>query len=160
MKLQNNSYSCGVYAVMNAAKCLGIDLPRKKIVQYSGTTKNGTSERGIIRTLRRNKFIAHEFEFSSYSYDNNKKRAIRILKNSLRNSNPVILCVDKNNHWCTVIGMLGNKFILFDSDMDLENKKEHGTQIVKENELVERWANYKNFYGIRVSLRKRRNNNR
>ena len=45
-------------------------------------------------------------------------------------------------------------------NVDLENKKEHGTQIVKENELVERWANYKNFYGIRVSLRKRRNNNR
>jgi len=160
MKLQNNSYSCGIYAIMNAAKCLGIDLPRKKISQFSGTKKNGTSEKGIIKSLRKNKFTAQEFEFSSTSYDNNKYRALRNLKSSLRNGNPVILCVDKNSHWCTVIGMLGGKFILFDSDIDAENKREHGTQIVKENQLVERWASYKNFYGIRVSLRKRRNNSR
>ena len=153
MKIQPDSFSCGVYAVMNAARALGVFLKRKDIIKYSKTTKQGTTEKGVIRALEKLKFCVDTFCLPYIS-------AFPNLQNLLRRNNPVIIYLPREEHWCTVIGMIGDNFILFDSDMDLENKKEHGTQIVKENELVERWANYKNFYGIRVSLRKRRNNNR
>lgn len=141
MKLQPDSFSCGVYAVMNAAKALGINLRRKDIIKYSGTTKTrGTNEKGIINTIINNKLKYMDFNYP-------EQTAFYFLNSALNEGRPVILCVDEYDHWCTIIGKLNNKYILFDS----LNKEESGIEIVKRRELTKRWKYRNRFYGIVVS---------
>lgn len=145
MKFQKDSYSCGVFAVMNAAKCLGIDLKRRAITKYSKTSKeNGTSEKGILRALDGNGMVGEEFSFSK----NDKEMAFEVLDNVLVGPcvNPVILSVDNDNHWCTLIGKLGNKYILFDSDRSKYNKEENGVHVLSVDELEGYWRSINNKY--------------
>lgn len=147
MKLQPDSFSCGVYAVMNAAKALGVDLRRKDIVKHSKTSKNGTTEKGILRALKGNKFTVATFSLPYI-------RALPKLKECIEKNNPVIIYLPKEEHWCTVIGMIGDSFILFDSDNELHNAKEHGIQILSAEGLAERWEDGTYYYGIAVSKKK------
>jgi ABC-type bacteriocin/lantibiotic exporter with double-glycine peptidase domain len=153
MKLQNDSFSCGIYAIINAAKCFDIHLTKKDVVKYSNTTrKNGTSEKGIIRALKNNNFNADDFKFFY------KTCALKKINEELENSNPVIISVDNDNHWCVLVGTLGKKYIVFDSDGAKYNKLESGIQLVTVSDLVERWANRnKEFYCIIVSKQKKEN---
>lgn len=145
MRFQKDSYSCGVYAVMNAAKCLGIDLKRRDITKFSKTTKEkGTSEKGILKALAGNGMLGEEFSFNSYE----REMAFEILDNVLVGPcvNPVILCVDNDDHWCTLIGKLGNKYILFDSDRSKYNKEENGIHVITVDELESYWRSSKDTY--------------
>jgi ABC-type bacteriocin/lantibiotic exporter with double-glycine peptidase domain len=144
MKLQNNSYSCGVYAVLNAARCLGIVLTEKKILKYSKTTNNGTDEKGILNAIVKNNMQGEEFNV----YD--EYLAFESLNKALKNDNPIIIYLDREEHWCTVIGRMNSKYIVFDSDKDPINKKEHGVQILSKSELKKRWIAKNSFYGIVV----------
>lgn len=145
MKFQKDSYSCGVYAVMNAAKCLGIDLKRRDITKYSNTTReNGTSEKGILAALDGNGMVGKEFTFSKHK----SKDAFELLNQVLAGPcvNPVILCVDNDNHWCTLIGQIGNKYIIFDSDRSKYNKEENGIHVISEIELDNYWISQGSKY--------------
>lgn len=145
MKFQKDSYSCGVFAVMNAAKCLGIDLKRRSITKYSKTTKeNGTNEKGILRALSNNGMVGEEFTFKEEQVD----EAFEVLDNVLVGAslNPVILSVDNDNHWCTLIGKLGYKYILFDSDRSKYNKEENGVHVLTKEELEAYWKSSTNKY--------------
>ena len=148
MRIQPDSFSCGVYAVMNAARALGVVLKRKDIVKYSKTTKQGTTEKGVIRSLEKLKFSVDTFCLPYIS-------AFPNLQNLLRKNNPVIIYLPREEHWCTVIGMIGDNFILFDSDNEKYNAKEHGVQILSAEELAERWEDRTYYYGIVVSKKQK-----
>jgi ABC-type bacteriocin/lantibiotic exporter with double-glycine peptidase domain len=141
MKLQRDSYSCGVYAIINAAKCLGIDLTRRDITKFSKTSREkGTSEKGILKALKCNNLSGKEFTFKS------QKEAVEFIDNLLKFEKPVILAVDNDSHWCTIIGTFGKKYIMFDSDRSKYNKEESGVHLLSSEELDSRWKNENNKY--------------
>lgn len=145
MKFQKDSYSCGVYAVMNAAKCFGIDLKRRDITKYSKTTReNGTSEKGILKALDGNGMVGEDFTFDK----SEAQDAFELLDEVLAGPcvNPVILSVDNDNHWCTLIGKIGNKYILFDSDRSKYNKEENGIHVISQSELDNYWKSQRSKY--------------
>jgi len=145
MRFQKDSYSCGVYAVMNAAKCFGIDLKRRQITKHSKTTKeNGTSEKGILKALDGNCMVGEEFSFNKAERD----MAFEVLDNVLIGPcvNPVILSVDNDNHWCTLVGKIGSKYLLFDSDRSKYNKEENGIHVLSVEELENYWRSVNNKY--------------
>ena len=82
-------------------------------------------------------------------------RSFPNLQNLLRKNNPVIIYLPREEHWCTVIGMIGDNFILFDSDNEKYNAKEHGVQILSAEELAERWEDRTYYYGIVVSKKQK-----
>jgi ABC-type bacteriocin/lantibiotic exporter with double-glycine peptidase domain len=145
MKIQPDSFSCGVYAVMNAARALGVVLKRKEIVKHSKTSKQGTTEKGVIRALKKHKFKVDTFSLPYI-------RAMPMLMDCINKNKPVIIYLSKEEHWCTVIGMIGDNFILFDSDNEIHNVKENGVQILSAEELAERWEDRTYYYGITVSI--------
>lgn len=148
MRLQTDSYSCGVYAIINAARCLGIDLKRRNITKFSKTTKeSGTSEKGIINALKYNNLLA------SPSILECELDAFKTLKSSLQQNKPAIISVDNDSHWCVVIGTLGEEYIIFDSDYSKNNKKENGIHILSSSKLNDRWANKGKYYCIVVSAK-------
>lgn len=141
MKLQKDSYSCGVYAVMNAAKCLGVNLSRRDITKFSKTTREkGTSEKGILKALEKNNLIGEEFVFGW------KTNAIKFVNEIIGSGNPIILSVDNDNHWCTLIGTIGDKYILSDSENSKANKEQNGIYLLSENDLLNRWKNEDSKY--------------
>lgn len=145
MKLQNDSFSCGVYAVMNAARCFGIILSKKKILKHSNTSyRNGTNEKGILNALQNNNLAGKPFTVYEFV-------AFDKLNKSLKNDNPVIIYLPKEEHWCTVIGRMNDKYVIYDSDNASWNKREHGVQILTKEELKKRWKAERSFYGIIVS---------
>lgn len=149
MKIQRDTHSCGIYSVMNAARCLGIKLSKKRISLHTETTKrHGTNEKGILRALIKNGFMAYTFNFY-------KLAAFKALNSALKNDKPVIIYLPKEDHWCTVIGRMKDIYILFDSDNDSENKKEHGVKTLTKNDLKKIWKNNKYYYGIVVARTKK-----
>lgn len=145
MKLQRDSYSCGVYAIMNAAKCFGIDLKRRDITKYSKTSREkGTNEKGVIDALDGNGLHGEDFIFHKYE----RIEAYELLDEVLAGPgiNPIILSVDDDNHWVTLIGKLGSKYIIYDSDGSKWNREENGVQLLTTSELEERWRSKKHTY--------------
>lgn len=141
MKLQPDNYSCGVYSIINAASVLGCDIKKKDILKHSNTTKtNGTDEKGIINALKKLKFKVYEFHIS---FD----AAIFCLKNLLHDGSPVIVYFDSEEHWCTMIGHIGDKFVLFDSN----NKINNGVTVLSSRQLKKLWLKDGKCYGIAVS---------
>lgn len=145
MKFQKDSYSCGVYAVINAAKCLGIDLKRRDVTKHSKTTKqNGTSEKGILKALKGNGMEGIELTFRADQRDDAFETLDEVLVSHC--VNPIIMSVDNDNHWCTLIGKIGNKYILFDSDRSKYNKEENGIHVLDPDKLEAYWKSSTNKY--------------
>jgi len=151
MKLQPDKFSCGVYAVMNAANCLGVRLTKRQIMRYSDTTKKGTTEVGVKKALAGNHLLFKEFSIRDNSPEMNKSRAIMQLTLAVTSGKPAILCVDKWDHWITVVGKIGQKYVVFDSDSTKKNLKENGTYVLTYDELARRWLFNNGYYGIVVS---------
>ena len=151
MKLQPDKFSCGVYAVMNAAICLGVRLTPKKVLKYSNTTKKGTSEVGVKNALLGNKLSYKEFTYKDSDLPLNKLKAIIELSSAIANGTPAILCVDKWDHWIVVVGKIGTNYVIFDSDSTRKNIKENGTYVLTIEELTKRWLFNDGYYGIVVS---------
>lgn len=145
MKLQRDSYSCGVYSVMNAAKCFGINLKRRDITKYSNTNREkGTNEDGILNALDGNGLHGECFIFRKDEHIEAYELIDEVLAGP--GVNPIILAVDDDNHWVTLIGKLGSKYILYDSDNGKNNRDENGVQLLTYNDLEERWRSKKHTY--------------
>lgn len=136
MQTQPNNYSCGVYAVVNALLALGDKHSPQEVRQYTGTTSEGTSEHGILNALKAYGYPAKEY------VSNQTNPAWRwVLKNSIHY--PLILIVEKWEHWVVVAGRIQNKVILIDSD------PKNTVEVLSKWELLEKWG-YRGYYGIRV----------
>lgn len=146
MKIQPDKFSCGIYAVMNAALALGYVFSRRKISKYSGTTVDGTSEQGI-----KNALLNLDFKIKEISGHGDYGDFLRKVNLSLKKSKPVILCVDKNTHWVTVLGKLGDLYVVFDSSYEKKNKALNGVHLLSDEEFLKRAIYNTSYYGIMVS---------
>lgn len=146
MRFQPDSYSCGIFAVLNAADILGKRLRTASIKRYSQTSKKfGTSELGIKRSLLNHDLNFYEFEVNDFEV------ALRILETASHEKKPVILCVDKWDHWLVFYGFDEKKrFLFLDSLNTSRNKRNNGKRILNKTRFKKFWCNKGTYYGIVV----------
>lgn len=146
MKPQEENWDCGACAVLNALRCYGDRISLMKVRKACNTDpQKGTNESDIVNGLAALDYVGHAFN------ENKVGKAWEVLTNNLSLGNPVILCVDNEQHWVTAIGMMGEYVIIFDSLNTIKNLAEQGVHVLSRRVLGKRWqdANSK-FYGIAV----------
>lgn len=146
MKFIEHGFTCGPASIRNALRCLGLRCSEKKIAQLCGTSSyRGTSGRKMIIGLQALGFKVNRINLRD------RKKALQNLASALRRSSPVILCVDRDDHWITAIGQLGERVIIFDSGTDPFNLRENGVHVLSPRCLAKRWINNGGiFYGLAV----------
>jgi hypothetical protein len=126
---QPNDWQCGPFALKHALIMLGRIVDEKRVSRIAGTHWwAGTDEIKLNRAAR--------------SYDSQLKlirrkdplRARRELLLSLKKGYPCLLCVDRWNHWITVVGAERGKLIYIDS------RKAPVVCVATWRELKRRWG--------------------
>ena len=141
MKPQERNYSCGPAAIRAAFHVMGRSVTEKALRAHAGTTNEGTDHNDILRALRHYSQRGKEYETKFHSH------AWKWLRRRISAGRPVILCVDRWDHWVTVVGNVGSKILLFDPN---SKSKYSGLRPYSQDSLLSRW-NYKNtFYGIAI----------
>jgi ABC-type bacteriocin/lantibiotic exporter with double-glycine peptidase domain len=143
---QSNEWSCGPAAVQNALLVHHKKVSQAGLRALCGTTEeDGTDEQCILRAL-----LAYECEPDEWSGDV-AREAEQWLGDSLRAGRPTILCVDRWEHWVTVIGTVGRQIVLFDP------ARGAGASVLRWPDFRRRWEAGKRdrgrsprFYGIAV----------
>lgn len=92
----------------------------------------------------------------SHSFDVDlMKTAMRDLVKSLKDGSPVIICTQNLQHWVTVVGMVGDRFIVSDPAKTKSNMKENGVSVVSKKVLSKMWKSKNGVYsGIVVKKKK------
>ena len=149
MRFQTKSFRCGPAALVNALKCLGELYEENEVaIPCQTTSKRGTSSQHLMLGIKRLGFKGKRI--SLYS----SQSAWHSLRESLRHW-PVILCVDRQQHWVTAIGKIGKRIVLFDPGRYKHNKREHGISILTREELSKRWRGERgDYYGIVITSSK------
>ena len=141
MKLQITPYSCGSAALVNALRCYGVKIAEMRVKKLAGTTKDdGTNEHGILDALKALKFKGEMIE--THDEDDAWKEIVY----GIEIGHPVILCVSNLQHWVTVVGKLGNKFLVIDPSNAMRNKAENGVAVLNKTELLKRWKSRSGLY--------------
>lgn len=151
MRFQKTCYSCGAASIVNALKCFGRNVDERKIRSLASTTaEDGTDDEGILTAL-------DILGFNSTVFSSEKRReSLMLLKASLDEGMPVIIVSDSDTHWMTVVGRLGNKFLVFDPQRTIRNIKENGISVLGERELFRRWnVGSSGHYGIAVKKKRK-----
>jgi hypothetical protein len=107
---QPNKWQCGPFALKYALIMLGRFVDENEISRIAGTHWwNGTDE---IKLSRAAKQYNCEMKVIRRKTSLRAKRELLL---SLKRGYPALLCVDKWNHWITVVGAERGKFITIDS---------------------------------------------
>lgn len=109
-KPQETPFTCAPSALRNCLIFLNIYRTEKYIRYLMGTTKNGTSEKGILKCVGLLKLDYHVF--LSKSFNTFRKNLLKCLKSG----NPCILLIDACNHWVAAIKYEKRKIIIIDSE--------------------------------------------
>ena len=134
MKYQKRSYSCGAAAVVNALRCFGIKVAESRIGTLAGTTyDDGTSKEGMIEALKKLKLKGELIDTTD------EDDAWKEVVYGMETGHPVVVCISNLQHWVTIIGKLGNKFIVVDPTGAQRNRKENGVKIFLKTELLRTW---------------------
>ncbi len=141
MKIQNNDWACGAYAIYNAMSLLGYRVSIQSLIKACGTDKNGTNEIGIAKGLRSLKVKPkfHYFKTQSEFYRSLRKGNFEV---------PAICCVDNNQHWVVLLGGLYDRFIVLDSSPTKENRKRNGFHSYSARKWFKRWAVKRRLFAI------------
>ena len=125
---------CGAATVCNALRCYNRKVTQRRVCLLAGGgSKEGLDEHDLIQALS-----ALNHSTSTISTDK-ESDAIGTLQFEAR-SHPVIISAEKEDHWVVVIGVLGDRFILFDSNRTLRNKAENGVQVLTPGKLARYWV--------------------
>lgn len=138
--------------MQNALEVHHVRASRRALLACCASDENGTTEDELVRALLA--FGAGVDEYTS----NDARGALAWVRESLLAGRPVVLCVDRWEHWVTLIGVVGRQFVGWDSagwsgwrhEMD-------GVFILQPADLQARWEASKRargrsprFYGIGV----------
>ena len=129
MRKMRASYTCGPASIANSLECLGKRVSMVDLAQLAQTTySEGTDFEPIVGAIKRCGFVPIPFEGPV-------GLAIPWLKKQVRLGRPVIVCTEEWSHWITVIGALGQAFVVFDP---LPHK---GTKVLTVLEFEKLWMN-------------------
>lgn len=142
MKRQGKSYWCGVASIANALEVLGIRRSQREVARLCHVSPAaGTNETEMKRAL-----LANGAQVDEHTTTDNAA-ALSWASNHLVDNGPVILCVDDDEHWVTLIGTCGSRFIMFDPSRNV------GIEVHDWFTLPTRWVNSDGeFYGLGISL--------
>lgn len=121
LPLQSDEWDCGPSVILAVLHLNGIKAKYKDIIEVAGTTPQaGTLGEGIVRVLVQHGFGARVW--------NTKKLAdIR----EFMGTRPLIISVDKGNHWVVLLSMYKNNVVFFDPW--------YGTTICSLKKFTKRW---------------------
>jgi ABC-type bacteriocin/lantibiotic exporter with double-glycine peptidase domain len=140
MRLQSTSFTCGPVAVVNAIAALDdTEFAEEVVRELAGTTAtHGTNPRQIRQAIKKLGYTTEKFDAPSHL-------AWRLLRGYLAEGIPVIMSVDKDSHWITAVGLIGERVLLADSA--------DGETVVSRDawSVLRRWANRKGVcFGLAV----------
>ena len=142
MRYQQRPYSCGAAAVVNALRCYGKRIPEKLVRSRAGTTKkDGTQEEPMKEALK-------SFGFTGDSFDHRVlATAVDELQVHVGFGRPIVICVQKDQHWVVIVGMLGpDRYVVIDSARTEYNKEENGVRVLSRKQLSKFWKNKRGVY--------------
>lgn len=143
MKFQRDNHSCGVFAIVNAARAMGVRLREAEVRKHTSTTADGTTQHGILNALERLGFTGTEIK------QTNKEEAFADVEVAIAEGKAVILAVEEDRHWIAVVGALGKRLVTFDSWNSKENVAEAGIDVWDAKSLRRWWTKVDGqFYGI------------
>lgn len=145
MRYQSTNYSCGPVAIANALRVFGKKIPERKIVKLSGATKDGADEEQLITGIE-----ALGYQATVISGD----KPPALLDPTLAAGQPIVMSVMNGKHWVTVVGKVGDRYVLVDSTRTKENMKENGVHLISRRELLRRWrcpSEPTKYYGIAIA---------
>lgn len=141
MKIQKTKYTCGPASIVNVLKCFGINTKESVVRQYSDTDTCGTEDAGVIKALEHFKFKVLQHEQDNYN------KAWKWLRKQVLSGMPAIIAVENWGHYVAIIGVIGNKVVMFDPSYSQNNKKENGVYVLSKIELDLVWKNkYNSLY--------------
>lgn len=121
LELQKNEYDCGPAVLLAALKLNGVKAKYKDIVALAGTTPEaGTMGEGVVRVLV-------QFGFGAKVWNTKRLADIR----PVLGTRPLIVSVDKGNHWVLLLALHRNTVVFFDPY--------YGTTICSLKKFVKRW---------------------
>lgn len=119
MKYQTRSYTCGPAAVVNALRLYGVEVAELHVSKLAGTTpEEGTDDRRMMKALR------------SLGCKPSVVALTSTIRKRLARGVPVIIHIDEEEHWVTLLGTLGESFIAFDSWKSKDNLRENGVRVI------------------------------
>lgn len=145
MKFQARDYTCGIASIQNALLCIGIKKTQGQIMKLCHCDPdNGTPEEEIKRGLLACGAAYWEIQ------ETKSIAAFACLHKALDEYGPVILCCDAWDHWLTVIGRCGARYIVFDP------AKGAGIRVYDATGLSSRWrlgrkAGGPSYYALSVA---------
>lgn len=152
MRQQRKGYWCGIASIANALEVLGIRRTQREIAKLCVVTEGddedpgdgtydpgGTDETEMKRALLANRVTVDEWS------DTDVGRSVGWAHAHASTAGPVILCVDDDEHWVTVIGTCGVRMLVFDP------ARNSGIEVHTQVSLAARWVNQDGvYYGMGV----------
>ncbi len=146
MRLQDNEWGCGAFALANAMEALGADYAAETLAVMAKTSAtHGTDEKNVVRACITLGHPVREIE------ENHPGFALLTLRGHVMNGAAAMLAVDEDTHWVSVIGVCGHRFIVHDPAA--------GTFSYSDKELIPRWQKSRAklpFYAVVILPRSRR----
>ncbi len=148
MRYQEESWSCGAAALVNAARALGKRVAEGRVRSVSGTTHDdGTAEDGLISGARELGLTATEHHSADSA------AAWAFVRSNVLEGRPCLICVDSWGHWVTVVGLVGDRVLVADPANTKKNRSENGVLSLLRKDLLPRWRCPKEeepFYAIAI----------
>lgn len=142
MLIQHDNWRCGPHAIVNACLALGHDHSLDEVTRLARTTRQrGTDERGVLTALAAMEYTALPMTARGPELWSHVRAAID-------SGHAVILCVDSEDHWVAVIGKIGQRIVVFDSERTIANTETSGVHVCDEQEFTTRLGTSR--YAIRV----------
>lgn len=152
MRFQRAHYTCGPASLVNAATALGLSVSEYHVEELCSTTeRSGTNEHGMFNAAKAIGLQAQQFEFNS------PEAAWFWLVGCMGGGIPVILCVEKWEHYVVAVGRLGDSIIVIDSQQEYSNMIENGIKVMPRTKFLEYWRYQEEarerYWGIALTLR-------
>jgi hypothetical protein len=148
---QNKSYSCGAACLRNALLILGTRKKERAVRHAARTNHKGTSEASLRQAAER---FGYRLEENAVFEKEKGIQAYRWLVRELKQSRPVILCVDDFTHWVLAIGIIERRIALADPAVH-DQTKHFG--LYTRGGLLKRWwiddpekVEQSQYYGMSV----------
>lgn len=141
------TWSCGPASLVNACRALGFRVSEGRIRALAGSTEDGTGETELISTARSLGLTAAPY------HGGDRAAAWAFVRSNVADGRPCLLCIDQWQHWVTVIGVIGDRVLLFDPANTKKNGSENGIQPLSRPDLLGRWrcrSEVEPFYAIAV----------
>lgn len=138
MNKQEKSYSCGAFALKNCLSIFNIERSESTIRKHCSTTKEGTNEIGLIKTI----------EYYNLGYKIIYSINPRSFKRRL--IYPAIVLSDNLDHWICVLNTKYKKYHIIDSLYNIPDRLIRSKDFIKLAENLDRETSKIYYYAIGI----------